>query len=69
MKSTRNNKVECERTALGFVPSEDLATLAALILALDNAFSENLVIYTAMREANAILVKVANKLNPSDPFA
>lgn len=68
--STRNkNEVACERTALGYIPTKDLATLATIILATDNAYAENTAIYNAIREANAILVAVANKINPSDPFA
>lgn len=71
MKLFTRNKTEvaCERTALGFVPTKDMATLDALILATNNAYAENTAIYTAIREANRILLAVSGKLNPSDPFA
>jgi hypothetical protein len=71
MKLTRKNskEVACEMTALGYVPTKDMATLAALILATDNAYTQNSTIYNAIREANRILLAVSGKLNPSDPFA
>ena len=62
-------KVECQRTALGYVQARDLATLSALILATDNAYAENTAIYNAIREANRTLLAVSGRLFPSDPFA
>ena len=66
---TDDKNVKCQMTKIGFVPCDDLATLDALLSAVDCAFSSTPKIWEAFREATRILKAVAEEINGTeDPF-
>ena len=56
-------------TEIGFVPSDDLATLDTLLGAVGSAYAENLEIWDAINKVTLILTALVEKINGAeDPF-
>ena len=61
--------VKCQMTEIGFVPSEDLATLDTLLGAVGSAYATNIEIWDAINKVTLILTAVVEKINGAeDPF-
>jgi len=53
-------------TEIGFVPSDDLATLDTLLGAVGAAYATNFEIWDAINKVTLILTEVAEKINGID---
>jgi hypothetical protein len=58
--------VKCQMTEIGFVPSDDLATLDALLDAVSSAYASNFEIWDAINKVTLTLKAVAEKINGVD---